>query len=256
MSIIKNQEDLENLRESGKRLAAVLFEVARQTTAGANAKDLDKLAERLIRKGGDVPAFLNYQPEGADRPFPASICISINDEVVHGIPNEKEKIIKEGDIVTLDLGLSHKGMITDMAVTVPVGEIDEESKKLLEVTKKALENGINSARVGGRIGDIGYAIEGTLHGTNFDVVEELGGHGVGYKVHDEPYIANYGEKGTGPIIKEGMVLALEPIVNVGNKDVVLDDDGYTFRTKDGRRSAQFEHTIYVTKEGVEVITKS
>lgn len=255
MSLVTDKKDLENLRESGRRLSRILYSLEKECVPGASSIKINKLAEGLIREGGDDPIFLGYTPHGANRPFPAALCLSINNEIVHGIPNEKDKILQDGDIVGLDLGLSHNGMITDMAITVPVGHIDEESQKLLDITREALKRGINAARAGARIGDIGFAIESAVHGTKFEIVEELGGHGVGYKVHDEPFIANYGEPKSGPKIVPGMVLALEPIINMGSKDVILDSDGYTFKTEDGKRSAQFEHTILITKEGTEIITK-
>jgi methionyl aminopeptidase len=174
--------------------------------------------------------------------------------VVHGIPNESPRILKEADIVGLDLGLRHKGIVVDSAVTVPVGKIDEETQTLLNVTKKALENGIRAAVIGGRVGDISAAIGDTFKKTNFSVVKVLGGHGVGESVHEEPFIANYGHRGTGSELMEGMVLALEPIANAGKGSVVLDSDGYTYRTRDGSKSAHFEHTILLEKSGPRIIT--
>jgi methionyl aminopeptidase len=235
-------------------LAVILDEIVKATQVGVSTKSLDELAERLIRDGGDTPAFLDYTPEGAKRPFPATLCVSVNDEVVHGIPTENNKILKNGDIVGLDLGLIHNGMVTDMAVTVGIGEIDENAKKIIEITKKSLSEGIKMCVIGGRIGDIGATISRVVENGGFSVVEELGGHGVGYKVHDGPYIPNFGQSGKGERIMEGMALALEPIVNEGEQDVFLDKDGYTFKTKDGKRSAHFEHTIYIGKNGPEIMT--
>lgn len=252
---IKTKEDIQILREGGKRHAEILLRLKDMVRAGVTAKALDEEAFRLINEGGDKPAFLNYQPYGADRPYPASICVSVNDEVVHGIPNEKEKVFKEGDIVTIDLGLIHKGLITDAAITVPVGNISKEVQTLLEVTRKALIAGIKAAKGGKRVGDIGSAIERVAIPYKYGVVEELSGHGVGYDVHEDPFVPNYGEPGTGEVLRPGMVIAIEPIFNLGNRHIVIDNDGYTYRTKDGKPSAQFEHTVVITKGEPEILTK-
>lgn len=253
--IVRTSEDREGIIESGRRLGVVLSEVAKIVAPGVSTEELDRLAEKLIREGGDEPAFLDYTPERAARPYPATLCVSVNDDVVHGIPNEAPRILKEGDIVALDLGLIHKGYVSDSAITVAVGETDATSKGLMKVTKEALENGIRAARPGNRIGDISHAIESTYKGTGFSVVRILGGHGVGGSVHEEPWIANVGKSGTGPEIEEGMVLALEPIANAGKATVVLANDGYTYRTKDGSRSAHYEHTILIEKEKTLVVTR-
>lgn len=251
---IKTESEIEVLREGGRRHAFILSEIAKAVLPGVSTKDLDDLALKLTLEGGDKPAFLNYKPYGAKRPYPASLCVSINDEIVHGIPNENPKILKEGDIVSLDMGLIHKGLITDMAVTVPVGKIDKESKELLSVTKKSLAIGIKSAKGGGTTGDIGFAIESLVKPYGFGIVEELAGHGVGYKVHEDPYVPNYGKKGEGAELRPGMVIAIEPMLNLGTKNIVLDSDGYTYRTADGKRSAHFEHTVVITKKGAEILT--
>lgn len=252
MAKIKSATDIELLRESGRRLSRVLRTVAAAVKPGVTTKELDALAERLITEGGDELPFKNYVPYGAEYPYPACICISVNDEIVHGIPGER--ILKEGDIVGLDLGLSHRGRITDSAVSVAVGEVRPEVKKLLEKTKEALWAGIRAAKGGARIGDIGAAIEAVANKEGYGIVRELGGHGVGHAVHEEPYIPNYGKKGTGPILKPGMVLALEPMFNLGKDDVRLLPDGYTIVTEDGSWSAHFEHTILITEGDAEVLT--
>ncbi len=254
MITIKTKEDIENLREGGKRHAYILNALKSMVKPGVTTKELDDEAHRLITEGGDTPSFLNYKPRGAKRAFPASICVSVNDEVVHGIPNEEEKILKEGDIVSIDLGLVHKGMITDAAITVSVGSISPELKQLLEVTEKALIAGIKAAKGGNTVGDIGLAIERMAIPHNYGVIEELAGHGVGYAVHEDPYVPNYGEAGKGEVLKPGMVIAIEPMFNLGSRHVVLSDDGYTYLTKDGKPSAHFEHTILITKGGAEVLT--
>lgn len=253
--IIKNDTQRSDLIEGGKRLASVLEALRAKVSPGVTAEELDGLAEKMIRDGGDEPCFLGYTPEGANRPYPATLCVSINDEVVHGIPNEFVKTLKNGDIVGLDLGLTHNGIIVDAAITVPVGEVDEITKKLLHATEEALVAGIEAARPGNRIGDISHAIQEKIEEAGFSVVKELGGHGVGDTVHEEPFIANFGHAGTGSEIIEGMVLALEPISSVGKAAVILSPDGYTYRTKDGSRSAHFEHTILIEKGGARIITK-
>ncbi len=254
MSKIKTKQELENLRESGKRLARVLREVAKAVKPGVSTKELDHLSEKLIREGGDIPPFKDYVPYGAKYPYPACICVSANDEIVHGIPGER--ILKEGDIVGLDLGLSHNGMITDAAVSVPVGKVDARLTRLLDKTKEALWAGIRAAKGGKRIGDIGAAIESVADREGFGIVRELGGHGVGHHVHEEPYVPNYGKRGTGPILKPGMVLALEPMFNLGRDTVRMMPDGYTIITEDGSYSAHFEHTIIITEGEPEVVTAS
>jgi methionyl aminopeptidase len=252
--IVKNEKERENLIEAGKRLARILEVLRGKIAPGVMSEALDDLAEQLIRDGGDAPAFLGYTPEGMSRPYPASLCVSINDEIVHGIPNESQKILKEGDIVGLDFGLIHNGIVVDAATTVPVGNISEESKKLLHATENALAAGIKKAIPGNHLGDISHAIQEEIERAGFSVVKSLGGHGVGDKVHEEPFIPNYGRAGTGVILEEGMVFALEPISAAGRGTVVLTPDGYTFRTKDGSRSAHFEHTILLEKNGARIIT--
>jgi methionyl aminopeptidase len=253
--IAKTDEQKMKLREAGKRLGEVLDAVAALTVPGVSTQTLENEALRLITSAGDKPAFLDYTPEGANRPYPASLCVSVNDEVVHGIPNESPRTLKEGDIVALDLGLVHEGYIVDSALTVAVGKTDPVAYSLMNATHHSLEEAMAAARPGNRIGDISHATEKAFVGTGFSVVKVLGGHGVGAAVHEDPYIANAGHPGTGPEIVEGMVLAIEPIANEGKASVVLASDGYTYRTKDGSRSAHFEHTIIVGKDGAEVITR-
>lgn len=252
--IIKTAEQRANLIEAGKRLGTVLRVLAQKVAPGVSAEELDTLAEELIRAGGDTPAFLGYTPEGAARSYPATLCVSINDEVVHGIPNEHTKVFKAGDIVSLDLGLTHNGIIVDAAITVPVGQVDPESLALIRATDEALAAGIAAAKVGGRIGDISAAIEASYKGTGFAIVKNLGGHAVGDRVHEEPFIANYGHAGTGEELEEGMVLALEPIATTGKGAVLLRPDGYTYATRDGSRAAHTEHTILIEKSGTTIVT--
>jgi len=251
---VTSDTERENLIEGGKRLGIILKKLETKVAPGVTSQELDDLAEALIREGGDTPAFLGYTPEGARRPYPATLCVSINDEVVHGIPNESKKVLKEGDIVGLDLGLAHGGIIVDSALTVPVGAVDEEAKKLLAATRRALDAGIKAAVPGNHVGDVSHAIQKEIESAGFRVVRELGGHGVGSRVHEEPFVPNFGRPGAGAVLKEGMVLALEPISTAGKAAVVVAPDGYTFRTKDGSRSAHFEHTILIEKDEARIIT--
>lgn len=252
--IIANDTERANLIEGGKRLAAVLEALRAKVAPGVSTEELDDLAEQMIVEGGDEPCFLGYTPEGAQRPYPATLCVSINDEVVHGIPNESVKYLKEGDIVGLDLGLRHGGIVVDAAVTVAVGKVSDETKKLLYATEAALAAGIAAATVGNHVGDIGCAIQKEIEDAGFAVIKELGGHGVGDLVHEEPFIPNYGKPGRGELLEEGMVLALEPISSAGKAAVILAPDGYTFHTKDGSKSAHFEHTILIEKGGARIVT--
>jgi methionyl aminopeptidase len=250
--IIQTPEERIDLVEAGKRLGNVLARLEEAVAPGKTTGELDALAESLIRDAGDTPAFKGYQPDGAGYPFPAALCISVNDEVVHGIPGER--VLKEGDIVSLDLGLIHKGFVMDAAVTVPVGNVDETSIKLMDATRVALDRAIEAARSGNRIGDISYATGKAFQGTGFSVVKVLGGHGVGRSVHEDPWIANDGHPGTGPEIVAGMVLALEPIANAGKANVMVANDGYTYRTRDGSRSAHFEHSILIEEDKTTILT--
>jgi methionyl aminopeptidase len=208
----------------------------------------------LIIEGNDKPAFLHYKPQGAIRPFPNTLCVSVNDEVVHGIPRT-DHILKEGDTVGLDIGLSHRGMFTDSAIRVAVGKISNEDHRLFEATKEALRLGIKAARAGNRIGDIGHAISFSIAKAGYALVEELGGHGLGYKAHEPPEVPNIGRAGLGRKLESGMILAIEPIVNAGSGQIIIDSDKWTIRTYDGKRSAQFEHTILITDGDAEILTK-
>jgi methionyl aminopeptidase len=248
---LKNENDIIILRESGKRLAKVLKATAKEVRPGVTTKYLNDFAHKMIVEMGDTPAFLNYQPFGADYPYPGSMCISVNDEVVHGIGGDY--VLKEGDIVGIDGGVKHKGMISDSAITVPVGKISEEDEELLKVTKEALMAGIHAAECGNYINDISKAIEKSIP-KKYGIVKILSGHGVGYKVHEEPYVPNFDDGVKGPKLVKGLVLALEPMVNLGTDEVYLDRDGYTFKTRDHKKSAHFEHTILITEGKAEIIT--
>ncbi len=250
--IIKNQKQIDTIREGGKILAKVLSKVSDFVKPEISTYDIDKYAFDLIKKEGATPAFLNYRPEGAETPFPATICISVNNEIVHGIPSKK-RILKEGDIVSLDLGIKYKGFFTDHAVTVPVGKISKKDKDLLDATKKALEIGIWAARGGDTVGDIGHAIESFVN-RKYGIVRELSGHGVGVKIHEDPYIPNYGKKGKGQKLIPGMIIAIEPMLNIGKDNITVASDDWTIKTADGTRSAHFEHTILITEGDAEILT--
>ena len=243
------------MHEGGRRHAEILRALSEMVTPGMSTLILEEEALRLIHAHGDKPAFLNYSPKGARRPFPAALCVSINDEIVHGIPNEKERILKEGDIVSLDLGLKHEGFITDSAVTVPVGSVDDEARDVMRLAREALEAGIAAALPGAHVGDIGEAIHRVVKGTGYSLAEDLAGHGVGFEVHEDPFVPNIGRKGEGEKLVAGMVIAIEPMVNAGGSAIADTDDGYTIVTADGSRSAHFEHTIAITEEGNIVLTR-
>ncbi|MEI7719807.1 MAG: type I methionyl aminopeptidase [bacterium] len=252
--IAKKESDIQNLRTGGKILSEVLRELADKAKAGVTTAALDLAAEQLIRRAGAVPAFLNYKPQGASYPFPAALCASINDEVVHGIPSE-ERVLEAGDIVTLDLGLSFGGMFVDSAVSVCVGGGgDAGAQKLLTATREALTVGIAATQAGGHVGDIGAAVAAVAKKYGLSVVAELGGHALGKKPHEQPFIANIGRVGEGEKIVEGMVLALEPIFTEGKGTIDLASDQWTYVTRDGSRAAHFEQTILVTKDGAEIVT--
>lgn len=242
---IYNSEEIKILREGGKILASVLYQVAEMVKPGVITAELDKTAERLIREAGGEPSFKNYKTAEDRIPYPASLCISINDEVVHGIPGSRK--IRDDDIVSLDLGMKYKNFYTDTAITVG-------NKKIVEITKKCLDEAIKIVKDGAYIGDIGFAVQACAEKNGFNVVRQLVGHGVGQRPHEEPEIPNFGSRGTGKILKQGMVLALEPMITVGNSEVFLSADNWTWKTKDGSLSAHFEHTIAVTKNGAEILT--
>ena len=250
---LKTKEDIDIMREGGARHAFILKEVAKKVAPGVTTKELDEYAHKLIKEGGDKPAFLGYTPEGVSYPYPASLCVSVNDEIVHGIPSDFA--LAEGDIVSLDLGLVHKGMITDGAITVPCGRISPESEKLINITREALNIAIKQVKPGNHVGDIGHAIEEFVKPHGYGIVKILSGHGVGYEVHEDPYVPNYGKAGTGEELVPGMVIAIEPMLNLGTEEVFVTEDEYTYITADEKMSAHFEHTVVVTEDGCEVLTK-
>lgn len=254
MIIIKTESEIARLRKGGPILADILRQVAQKVTPGITTSELDSFAYQLITKAGHKPAFLNYKPEGADFPYPASLITSVNAEVVHGIPGTR--ILKEGDIIALDLGLNYEGVFLDHAITVPVGTaIAPKNKELLAVTEEALYKGIEAIVPGATVGDIGYAIESYIKPYKLGIVRTLSGHGVGRAIHEDPYIPNYGRPGKGAKLLPGMVIAIEPMITRGSEDVVTMRDGYTIKTSDNSRSAHFEHTVLITEEGAEILTK-
>jgi methionyl aminopeptidase len=255
MVIIKTKEEIETMRECGKRHAFILAEIAKKVVAGVSTQELEDFARQLVKEGGDTPSFLNYTPKGAKRPYPAALCVSVNDEIVHGIPNENPVILKDGDIVSLDLGLTHKGLITDSAITVGVGEVSPKDKKMIEHCKEALAIGIKAAKGGNHIGDISNAIESFARPLGYGICSGLAGHGVGYKVHEDPFVPNEGRKGTGELLKPGMVIALEPMITQGTDRIVLSENGYAYKTADGSNAAHFEHTIAITTVDPIILTK-
>lgn len=247
--ILKNNKELTILREGGKKLAAVLSFVAKSAVTGVTTKFIDELAEKLILEYGGKPSFKNYANPMDKKNYPATLCVSINNEVVHGIPDER--ILKTGDVVGLDIGAWYGGLCTDTALTVLVGG---GTNKLIDATKKSLEIGISKVKAGVRVGDIGFAIQDFLEKEGFGVVKELVGHGVGNAVHEDPEIPNWGKIGTGAEFVEGMVIAIEPMATKGSPRVKLLPDGWTWATVDGSYAAHFEHTLVVTKNGAEVLT--
>jgi len=261
MIIIKTPEEIKILRDGGKILSSILLKIAEKAKPGVTTFELDEYAEFLIKEAGGEPAFKGYKTRDDKYPFPSSLCVSINDEVVHGIPAE-DRFLEEGDIVGLDLGLKWKGLYTDATISVGVGKISSEAERLLSITKTALEKGIKVVKEGAYTGDIGFAIQSYVEKQRlpagrqgFNVVKNLVGHGVGYSLHEEPEIPNWGRKKTGIRLKQGMVFAMEPMVSMGSGDIILDKNGWTWKTKDGSLAAHFEHTIAVSKRGVEVLTK-
>jgi len=252
----KTPAEIEVLKEGGHILAAILKELAKVAVPGNTTLDIDDKAMELAEKHDVETVLLGYHPGFADRPYPAAVCTSVNNCVQHGIPSA-EVILKEGDTVNIDMSIAHKGLIVDSGVTVGVGEISDEARKLLEVTREALALGVKAAQPGGHIGDISHAVQTLVESRGFSVVEVLCGHGVGYAVHEEPSIPNFGRAGTGPKIEVGHVYAIEPIVNIGKPDVYFDDegDGYSVYTKDGSWSAHFEHTVAITEDGPLILTK-
>lgn len=246
MITLKSKREIELLKEAGHIVYLTHQYLRPYIKAGIKTKELDSLAEKFIRSKGATPSFKGY--EG----FPSTLCISINDEVVHGFPGER--VLQDGDIISIDIGACYKGYHGDSAWTYTVGNASHDAKYLLEHTEKALYEGIKQAKVGNRIGDISYAVEKYAKEHNLGVVKELVGHGVGTSVHEAPDVPNYGTKGTGPKIRDGMVIAIEPMLTLGSPDIYVEDNDWTVVTVDSSLSAHFEHTIAITNEGVIILT--
>jgi methionyl aminopeptidase len=237
--VCRSAAELEQMREAGRLVGEVLTELAAAVAPGISTADLDELAEKRIRQAGATPAFKGYHG------YPATICASVNDEVIHGIPSGR-RVLNEGDVISIDVGASLNGYYGDSAVTLPVGMISEKAATLLRVTEESLHKAIEAARPGNRISDIGHAVQKHVEAYGFSVVREFVGHGIGQKMHEEPQVPNYGQPGHGPRLAEGMVLAIEPMVNAGSPAVKVLADGWTAVTRDGSLSAHFEHTVAVT----------
>jgi methionyl aminopeptidase len=244
---IKSADELAAMRRAAQAAAQALRDVCAAVRPGVTTRELDRIAEDRIRALGGVPSFLGY------RGYPASICTSVNDQVVHGIPGRRT--LRAGEIVSIDLGAEVDGFHGDLAVTVPVGHVDESRRRLLAVTAESLEDGIAAVRPGAHLGDVGAAIQRRVQRAGFSVVRDYAGHGVGRRLHEEPQVPNFGRPGVGLVLRPGMTLAIEPMVNMGGSDVVVEKDGWTVRTADGQPSAHFEHTVAVTDGGCEVLTR-
>ena len=244
--IIKSSREIAHLKRSNAIVAEVFQALRKAIGPGMTTKELDQMVEEIILSRGALPAFKGY------RGFPGSLCASINEEVVHGIPGQRK--LKEGDLVSLDVGVNLNGYFGDAAITLPVGEVDEEARRLVEVTERALSIGIEKAEIGNRLFDISYAIQAWVESHGFSVVRDFVGHGIGRDLHEEPQIPNFGSPHQGPRLEKGMVFALEPMVNEGTYEVKILSDGWTVVTADGKRSAHFEHTIAITDRGAEILS--
>ncbi|MBW8860812.1 MAG: type I methionyl aminopeptidase [Acidobacteria bacterium] len=247
MIVCRSAAELEKMRAAGRLVGEVLTELTARVAPGVTTSTLDDIAEELIRRAGAIPAFKGYHG------YPATICASINEEVIHGIPSGR-RILNEGDVISIDVGASLDGYYGDSAVTLPVGAVSEQAATLPRVTEESLYKAIERVRVGGRISDIGHAVQHHVEAYGFSVVREFVGHGIGQRMHEEPQVPNYGEPGRGPRLTEGMVLAIEPMVNAGKPAVKVLADGWTAVTRDGSLSAHFEHTVAVTADGPWILT--
>jgi methionyl aminopeptidase len=248
---VKSHDEIKTMREAGRHVAEVLQLLVRAVRPGLVVRELDEIVIDEYKRRGVIPTFLNYAP-GGKPPYPATVCVSINEQIVHGIPGSR--VLKEGDIVSLDLGATYKGFVGDTAVTVPCGHVSDEAARLIETTRGALAAGIETARAGNHTGDIGAAVQQYAESRGYSVVREYAGHGVGRRMHEDPQIPNYGNPGTGRILRPGWVIAIEPMVNVGTYLTQEQPDRWTVSTADGSLSAHFEHTVAITENGPEVLT--
>lgn len=252
MITIKDAEAIAHLREGGKRLGNILQELKTLVRPGITTQSLDEAARAAIERLGDTPAFLGYRAEGFPLPYPAALCTSVNEEVVHGLPGPR--VLAEGDIIGLDLGLIHEGVYLDAAISVPVGKVTKELRALLAATEEALDVGIAAAKPSAHVGDIGAAVAAVARKRGYKVIRELSGHGVGYAVHEDPEVPNYGRAGSGAELVPGMVIAIEPMFSLSDTEVTLAPDGFTFVTASGSISAHTEHTVLITETGQDILT--
>lgn len=252
MIFLKTDEEIELMRVSNRLVGMTLAEIAKHIKPGVTTKYLDKIAEEFIRSHGAVPTFLGYKGAPGAIDFPGSICASVNENVVHGIPSDYE--LKDGDIISVDCGTLKDGFCGDSAYTFAVGNVSDDVKHLLDTTKASLYKGIEQAVAGNRIGDIGEAVQTYCEKRRCSIVRELVGHGIGRNMHESPEVPNYGRHGTGPLLKKGMCIAIEPMVNLGSKNVIFEEDGWTVRTKDRKMSAHFEHTVAIREGKADILS--
>ena len=246
MIIRKSKLEIERMRAAGQIVARVLKRLSEMVEPGLTTLELDREAERMIVEAGAHPTFKGYHG------YPRSICASINDEVVHGIPGKRK--LREGDIIGIDCGATYMGYVGDAAITLPVGKVSEPVKQLLDATQQSLYRAIKKCRIGNRLGDVCYAVQSCVEPLGYSIVKNYCGHGVGRAMHEEPQVPNYGKPGTGPVLREGLVIAIEPMINLGHEDVKVLSDGWTVITMDGQPSAHFEHTVAITREGPQILT--
>ena len=246
MVILKRPDEIEKMRASNRIVAEILAALQEKTKPGITTIELDRYSEEMAKKKGAKPAFKGYQG------YPFALCASVNAEVVHGMPSNR--ILKSGDIISLDFGVYYKGYYGDAAITIPIGDISEEAMKLLKITEQSLYDGIGQAKVGNRLGDISSVVQNRVEAAGFSVVRDFGGHGIGKRLHEEPHVPNYGIGGRGIELKSGMVLAIEPMVNTGTYKVNILDNGWTVVTEDGKLSAHFEHTVAITEQGPAILS--
>ena len=252
MSIrLKSAKDIAGLRESGAILADVLRELTAAAAEGMRLEEFDRMTRAALKRRKATPTFLNYRPEGANHPYPAALCTSVNNQVVHGLPNTYQ--LQKGDLLKIDLGVTYKGYITDSATTVGVGKVSPKARRLITATERALEAGIAACVPGGHLGDIGHAAERTARRAGCRVIRGLTGHGVGFKLHEDPPVPNSGKKGIGMSLPVGLVIAIEPMLAAGSGEIIQREDG-SYATADGSLSAHFEHTVAILDDGAEILT--
>lgn len=251
--VLRSRKQIDKLRAAGQLVAATYEEIRPHIQPGVTTFELDRMAEEFIRKHGGIPAYKGYKPRFASSPFPGTVCIAVDDVICHGFPSKTR--LEEGQIVGIDIGLFLDSWCGDACVTFPVGKVSDESQRLLTIAEESMWRGIHAAKVGGHMGDIGAAIQRYAESEGCSVVREYGGHGVGQKVHDEPSsVPHHGKPGTGLSLRSGLVITIEPMINLGHHGTKIDTDGWTVRTVDGSLSAQFEHTIAITDDGPEILT--